>query len=104
MRDINHLCLYQWTKGSDTDTEAHVSRHYRAQGFADNAFHFVIRRNGTIETGRSVSDPGCFSPQYDKDGVGVAIIGKERTPEQERAVSILVKQFRGAQVHRLGKV
>ena len=48
----------------------HLARHWR-----DIGYHFVIRRNGEIETGRPIYEVGAHVKEHNKGNLGVCLVG-----------------------------
>lgn len=84
---------------------------HRERGFDDIGYHFVIRRDGTVETGRPLEKPGAHAAGYNAFSIGVCYAGGKgddnkpednRTPEQKEAMLQLLaklkQQFPGAVV------
>ena len=45
------------------------------RGWLDIGYHNVIRRNGALEHGRDISIPGAHAKGFNKNSVGVCIVG-----------------------------
>lgn len=45
------------------------------QGWLDIGYHYVIRRDGTVETGRPVDTIGSHVRNHNADSVGVCLVG-----------------------------
>ena len=56
--------------GADEIREWHLKR-----GFSDIGYHFVIRRDGTLERGRPLDLTGAHCKGYNKRSVGICLIG-----------------------------
>ena len=56
--------------GADKITEWHKDR-----GFDTIGYHFVIRRDGTIETGRDINMVGAHAVAVNGTSIGVALAG-----------------------------
>jgi len=55
--------------------EKELNRWRRQWGYPDSGFHFVIRRDGTIETGRNPLAVGRHTVAHDFTSIGVCLIG-----------------------------
>jgi N-acetylmuramoyl-L-alanine amidase len=77
--------------GTDDDIgAADIRRQHIAKGYLDLGFHFVIRRNGLVETGRVVTAPGVF----DKDSVSICCVGSDEiTTEQALSLRTLILEL-----------
>ena len=82
------------------------------RGWKDIGYHYVIRRDGTIEPGRPIEKIGAHCKGKNKNSIGLCLIGgvdknntpKENfTPEQWETLAattrILRGQFKGVTVH-----
>lgn len=54
---------------------AEIDRWHRAQGWNGIGYHFVIRRDGTVETGRPVEAIGSHVAGYNATSVGICMVG-----------------------------
>ena len=45
------------------------------KGWSDIGYHFVIRRNGTIERGRDQSLEGAHAHGHNQDSIGICLVG-----------------------------
>lgn len=61
---------------ADQDIDAKtLDAWHRARGFAMIGYHFVIRRDGRIETGRAVNMVGAHVSGFNSRSVGVCMVG-----------------------------
>ena len=58
----------------DTDA-ADIDRWHRERGFLKIGYHFVIKRDGTVETGRELLEVGAHAKGHNSRSVGVCMIG-----------------------------
>lgn len=63
------------TKPSQNITAADIDRWHRAKGWNGIGYHFVIRRDGTIEAGRPVDAIGAHVENWNSVSVGVCLAG-----------------------------
>ena len=59
-RDIGRTTLRQW----------HLER-----GFSDIGYHYVIRRDGSLETGRPEGEIGAHVQGYNATSIGICMVG-----------------------------
>lgn len=52
-----------------------IDRWHRARGWLSIGYHYVIRRDGTVETGRSEHDAGAHAKGYNQKSIGICLIG-----------------------------
>lgn len=74
------------------------------RGWADIGYHYVIRRNGTIERGRKIMDVGAHVEGYNSESIGICMVGKETNYEAAQwkslrsLVTVLKRRFPTADV------
>jgi N-acetyl-anhydromuramyl-L-alanine amidase AmpD len=70
------------------------------QGWLDVGYHFVIRRNGTVEDGRPHDVIGSHVKDYNARSLGICLVGgidakgapsNNFTPEQMNSLSLLLR-------------
>lgn len=54
---------------------ADIRKWHKAQGWKDIGYHYVIRRNGKIETGRAANVAGSHVKGHNHDSVGICLVG-----------------------------
>lgn len=52
-----------------------IDRMHRQRGFLKIGYHFVIRRNGTVETGRKVTEIGAHAEGFNAASLGICLVG-----------------------------
>lgn len=52
-----------------------IDRWHRQRGWLKIGYHFVIRRNGVVETGRKIDEIGAHVEGYNATSVGVCMVG-----------------------------
>ena len=81
-----------------------IDRWHRALGWKSIGYHFVVRRDGTIETGRSIEEVGAHCAGHNRYSVGVCYEGgldadgrpaDTRTPQQVKALRELMERLHG---------
>lgn len=79
-----------------------IDRWHRARGWKSCGYHFVVRRNGTVETGRPVEQVGAHCQYHNKYSIGICYEGgldeagkpaDTRTPKQKLALRQLLNQL-----------
>ena len=77
MRKINQIIVHC----SDTFPEMDVGReeirkwHVEERGWEDIGYHFIIRRNGTMEAGRPIEEIGAHVRGENADSIGICMVG-----------------------------
>lgn len=76
MRQINALVVHCSATPPHRDIgAAEIRRWHLDRGWRDIGYHCVIRRNGLIEDGRSVSLPGAHVSGHNADTIGICLVG-----------------------------
>ncbi len=52
-----------------------IDRWHRARGFVGIGYHFVIRRDGTLEEGRPVTQRGAHVEDWNHCSLGICLVG-----------------------------
>lgn len=74
--------------------------HVQERGWLDVGYHFVIRRNGTVEDGRPHNVIGAHVEGYNSRALGICLVGgidskgapeDNFTPEQMNSLSLLLR-------------
>ena len=113
MRNINTLivhCAYtppSMDIGVDEIRKWHLNR-----GWDDVGYHFVIRRDGTIETGRSMNKPGAHAKGHNLNSIGVCLVGGMSEDSQQSECNYTKAQWRALEelcdamieVHSIGSI
>lgn len=70
---------------------ADIDRWHRARGFRCIGYHFVVRRDGSVEAGRPLAEPGAHCTGHNTASIGVCYIGgcaaDGKTPKDTRTVA-----------------
>lgn len=118
MRRIKEIIIHcsATIEGRDY-TAKDIDSWHRAQGFNAIGYHYVIRLDGTVETGRPLWMVGAHCKGHNLHSIGICYIGglalaqapthaagmppktitvpkDTRTPQQRKALSLLIKQLR----------
>lgn len=54
---------------------AEIRQWHRAKGWKDVGYHYVIRRNGTVEKGRPDDMPGAHEPKVNRSSIAICLVG-----------------------------
>lgn len=80
-----------------------IRQWHKAQGWSDIGYHYVIRRDGTLETGRPLDQAGAHVQGYNHNSIGICLVGgladDGKTAEAnytEAQYATLEKTLRGA--------
>lgn len=52
-----------------------IRQWHRQRGFLDVGYHFIIRRDGSLEVGREVGSIGAHVAGYNETSIGVCMVG-----------------------------
>ncbi|QOC54161.1 N-acetylmuramoyl-L-alanine amidase [Caulobacter vibrioides] len=52
-----------------------IRQMHMQQGWADIGYHYVIRRDGTVEKGRTNSTPGAHVQGFNSRSLGICLVG-----------------------------
>lgn len=76
-REITHIVLHCTATPASMDIGVNEIRdwHVTENGWSDIGYHYVIRRDGTIEDGRPVERQGAHVAGFNKNSIGVALVG-----------------------------
>ena len=107
MRRINKIIIHCSATPPAMDVGVAVIRewHVLGNGWSDIGYHYVIRRDGSLETGRPLEQPGAHTAGHNRDSIGICLaggVGKDKkTPEnnftqaQWKALERLVRRLAG---------
>ena len=79
-----------------------IDRWHRASGYKSIGYHFVVRRDGNIETGRRLEEIGAHCADHNRHSIGICYEGgldkdwqptDTRTPEQRKSLRELVERM-----------
>lgn len=80
-----------------------IDKWHRARGWNGIGYHYVIRRDGTVETGRNEYIAGAHVSGHNANSIGICYAGGKgddnrpednRTPEQKAALTNLIAKLR----------
>lgn len=101
MRRIDEIVVHcTATKAGRNIDAMEIDRWHKARGFKKIGYHFVVKLDGTIEAGRSISEIGAHCKGNNYDTVGVVYVGgldengkpaDTRTEAQKVALKALLK-------------
>lgn len=104
MRKIKRIIIHcsDTPEGRD-DTAADIDRWHKARGWNGIGYHYVVRLDGTIETGRPETAIGAHCTGYNQSSIGICYIGGRsrdmkrcidtRTPRQREALRTLITRL-----------
>jgi|TARA_R100000482_G_scaffold123224_1_gene72720 hypothetical protein len=78
MRNIERVILHcsATREGDDISADTIRTWHTSApRNWSDIGYHYVVRLDGTIESGRPITKPGAHVKGHNKDSIGICYIG-----------------------------
>lgn len=109
MRHITLIILHcSSVKPCQTSSAAQIDQWHRHRGWKCIGYHYVVRRDGTIETGRPEEMVGAHCQNHNKYSLGICYEGgldadgnpsDTRTPEQRATLLSLLKTLKHKYPH-----
>jgi N-acetylmuramoyl-L-alanine amidase len=104
MRAIKEIILHCSATPEGRDVSAvDIDRWHRERGFNKIGYHYVIRLDGTIETGRAIGEVGAHCVGHNTGTIGICYVGgctadgkrskDTRTNKQKAALYDLLKRL-----------
>ncbi len=95
MRSIERAIVHCSATPSDMDIGVEEIREWHiAKGWADVGYHFIVRRDGTVEAGRSISRPGAHARGNNRDSIGICLVGGVDAENKDKAeANFTYKQY-----------
>lgn len=69
------ICVHCSATANQNIGAADIDRWHRKQGWAAIGYHYVIRRDGTVEEGRDVDVVGAHVSGFNSTSVGICMVG-----------------------------
>lgn len=113
MRQIRQLIIHCAATPPSSDIgRKEIDRWHRQRGFLCIGYHYVIRRDGSIEVGRHEDEAGAHAEGHNRYSIGVCLVGgvaadaktpeDNFTPDQNAALLVLLRglkrRYPGAEV------
>lgn len=73
-RDITRIIIHCSATIGDASVKD-IDQWHRARGWREIGYHYVIRRNGDIEVGRSLDKVGAHCKGHNYDSIGICLAG-----------------------------
>lgn len=80
---------------------AEIDRWHRQRGMSRIGYHFVIRRDGTLETGRPLSEVGAHAVGFNLVSVGICLVGGVGEKDKSGALGPPEANYTEAQLMQL---
>lgn len=76
IKSVDYLVVHCSATKEDQDIGVDEIRQWHLQrGWLDVGYHYVIRRDGTVETGRDVRVPGAHARGFNHVSLGICLAG-----------------------------
>ena len=107
MRNISKIIIHCADTPPDMDIGAdEINQWHLERGWSGIGYHWVVRRDGTIEAGRHESVPGAHAYGHNRESIGVCLVGGSTgcnfTSAQwvslDTFVNDLIRRYPGAEV------
>ncbi len=92
--ETNYIVVHSsLTKGADDEGVDFMRSVHMRQGCIDVGYHFVVRRNGVVETGRPIHAPGNHCGKADAQSVSICLIGGGDKNRKAKAPDYTIAQM-----------
>lgn len=91
MREITRVIVHCSATPKDMDIGVkeirkwHTDQAPEGRGWADIGYHYVIRRSGTVETGRPLHIKGAHTLHHNDDSIGICLVGGTDSNDRNKA-------------------
>lgn len=104
IKSVDYLVIHcSATKDTQDIGAAEIRKWHRERGWFDIGYHYVIRRDGTVEKGRPDTQPGAHARGFNHVSLGICLVGgvaddgkkpeANFTAEQWEALHVLVEDL-----------
>lgn len=84
MRTINKLIIHCADTPESMDIGVKEIREWHLErGWSDVGYHYVIRRDGTVELGRVESVVGAHCYGHNKESIGICLVGRDEFNDEQ---------------------
>ena len=100
---INRVILHCSTTNEGTDvTAAMIRAWHKDRGWSDIGYHYIVRLDGTVESGRPINKRGSHVRGHNKDSIGICYVGgldsnghakNTMTAQQRRSIETLCRSL-----------
>lgn len=90
MRKIDTIVIHCADTPSTMDIGAKEIRdwHVKDNGWSDIGYHYIIRRDGTLETGRNIETIGAHVSGHNKNSIGICLVGGKPIGNQKKDINL----------------
>lgn len=76
MKSVEKIIIHCAATTADMDIGAsEIDKWHRDRGFFMIGYHYVIRRDGSIEVGRPLDRPGAHARGHNHNSIGICLVG-----------------------------
>ncbi len=103
MRSITMIVIHcSAVRPNQRSSAKDIDNWHKSKGWKGIGYHFVVRRDGTVETGRRLDEVGAHVVGHNRHSIGICYEGgydsagepdDTRTPEQVKALRELVERM-----------
>lgn len=94
MRAIDKIIIHCSASEKIADAKSIKKLHIEQNGWKDIGYHYVIKRDGTIETGRSEDEIGAHCEGHNSSSIGVCLGGLQYFDDaQLQSMGLLVRML-----------
>lgn len=103
MRTIRKIILHcSAVRPDQTSSAKQIDLWHRKRGFKSIGYHYVVRRDGSIEHGRPEAEVGAHCQGHNADSIGICYEGgldengkpaDTRTPAQRESMELLIQEL-----------
>ena len=103
MRTVTLLIIHcSAVRPGQRSSVSDIDRWHRAWGWKSCGYHFVVRRDGAVETGRPLREQGAHCRNHNRHSIGICYEGglddegraaDTRTPAQRQALRRLLERL-----------
>ena len=104
MREIKSVIIHCSATYPDMDIGvAEIRKWHKDRGWSDVGYHWILKRDGTVEAGRPEEIIGAHAKNYNSDSIGICMVGGKAhtgkqannfTREQWRSLPLLLEQLK----------
>jgi len=97
MREINKIVIHCSDSPDSLDIGVREIRDWHKQrGWSDIGYHYVVRRDGTVESGRPIEIKGAHVKGHNSDSIGICWVGrKDIDDKQLKSLRAIIRAFAG---------
>lgn len=83
----NYIVVHCSGTNEEDIGKTELDRKHRAAGWFSMGYHFVIRRDGTVETGRPLDVSGTQSPGFNHCSIAVCLVGGGDADDRKKSIN-----------------